>query len=71
MSSWEAQEVPTEELSQEELDKLVADEVESLREKKKALEGMLTSQGLGASDQVTNSVTDVLLLEFVQRIDVP
>ena len=49
---WKAQEVPELELSPGELDRLVGDEVESLGEKKKALEGMLTSQSLVTGDQV-------------------
>ena len=39
-------------MSPEEIEKLVGDEVESLGEKKKALLGMLTSQGLNTGDQV-------------------
>eukprot|EP00800_Vazella_pourtalesii_P009180 TRINITY_DN2322_c0_g1_i4.p2 TRINITY_DN2322_c0_g1~~TRINITY_DN2322_c0_g1_i4.p2 ORF type:complete len:160 (+),score=41.46 TRINITY_DN2322_c0_g1_i4:67-546(+) len=52
---WKAQELPDTELSPGELEKLVGDEVESFGEKKIALQGMLTSQGLATGDQTTQN----------------
>ncbi|KAI6654940.1 hypothetical protein LOD99_2819 [Oopsacas minuta] len=48
---WKAQEVPETELPPGELEKLVGDEVESVGEKRIALQGMLTSQSLTTGDQ--------------------